>query len=142
MLRLLCVIFSLLPLMALASKESPFMADVYALSPAIYDIKSVGSWARGKKEGQVRLVITRSKKRDDVFLQWVSWDQKGPQKVESTIQVKEIRETANYKITYVRREKIEGKRQIVLGLENLYDKSVSRAMIQVIGVGMYGCLVK
>ncbi len=140
--RLLFIIILLMPALALASKESQFIKDVYGLSASIYDVKNVGNWAKGKKEGQVRLVITRSKKRDDIFLQWVSWDHKGPKKVESTIEVQEIRDMANFKLTYVRREKIEGKRQIVLGLENLYDKTPSKAMIQVTGVGEYRCYVE
>lgn len=121
------------------AKDSQHVTDVYKLPAAIYDVKGMGNWKKGNKAGQVRLVIARSNKRDEVFLQWVQWDKKGPEKVASTIMVREIQDMANFKVTFIRRETINGKRQIVLGLENHYDKGQSRAILDVTDVGRYTC---
>jgi hypothetical protein len=118
-------------------KDTQFLRDVYDLPASIYDIKGVGKWQKGSDYGQLRLVVARSNKRDEVYLQWVKWSRKGPLKVVSTVMIKEIQESANFKTTFIRREIVEEKRQIVLGLENLHDKSSSRAVIEITGVGRY-----
>jgi hypothetical protein len=118
-------------------KDTEFLRDVYDLSASIYDIKGVGKWQKGSDYGQLRLVVARSNKRDEVYLQWVKWSRKGPLKVVSTVMIKEIQQSANFKTTFIRREIVEEKRQIVLGLENLHDKSSSRAVIEITGVGRY-----
>ena len=120
-------------------KKPQHLEQVYKLPAAIYDVKGMGKWKKGTDTGQLRLVIARTNKRDEVYLQWVKWDKQGPNKVVSTVMVKEIQEAANFKTTFIRRETIEGHRQIVLGLENLYDKSSSRAILHVTGVGRYSC---
>lgn len=125
--------------LAQQGKDPKHLNEVYKLPPAIYDVKGMGQWKKGKSAGQLRLVIARTNKRDEVYLQWVKWDAKGPKEVVSTVMVKEIQESANYKTTFIRRETIQGNRQIVLGLENLHDKSSSRAILEVTGVGRYSC---
>lgn len=120
-------------------KDPKHLNDVYKLPAAIYDVKGIGQWKKGADTGQLRLVIARTNKRDEVYLQWVKWGKKGPEKVVSTVMVKEIQESANYKTTFIRRESINGNRQIVLGLENLHDKSTGRAILDVTGVGRYSC---
>lgn len=122
-----------------AEPESQAIDVVYKLSPIIYDVKGMGEWKTPTSAGQLRLVITRSEKQDEVFLQWVAWSKKGPQTIKSTIAIKEIQQAGRFKVTFIRRETIEGKRQIVLGLENLHDKSSSRAIIYVSGIGRYQC---
>ncbi len=121
------------------AKSSEFISTVYKLDPVIYDVKGMGNWKKGREAGQVRLVITRTSRRDDVFLQWITWDKKGPKNIKSTVQISEIQLEANFKTTFIRREKGKKNRQIVLGLENQYDKTSSRAIIQVQDVGLYTC---
>jgi len=118
------------------------MKAAYGLSPFVYDVKGMGQWSMGSKSGQVRLVITRDKKRDEVFLQWVAWDEGEPVHVESTISVTEINKDDRYSITFIRREVNEGVRQIVLGLEDRRTKDVLRAFIQVKEMGLYHCQIK
>lgn len=120
-------------------KNSEFLKSVMQLSPAIYDVKGMGNWKKGKQAGQIRLVIARSARQDEVFLQWVYWDAKGPHSIKSTVQVKEIEKMARYKVSFIRREASDGGRKIILGLENLYDKTTSRAIIEVQDVGLYHC---
>lgn len=122
-----------------AEKGSSTVADVYKLSPAIYDVKGMGHWQKGSRGGQIRLVITRMEKQDEVFLQWVQWNEKGPEMVKSTIAVKEIKEQGRFKVDFIRRETVGHTRKIVLGLENLYDKTSIRAVIQVEDLGVYRC---
>lgn len=122
-----------------AEKSSATVADVYKLSPAIYDVKGMGNWQKGSRGGQIRLVITRMEKQDEVFLQWVQWNDKGPETVKSTVAVKEIQQQGRFKVDFIRRETVGHTRKIVLGLENLYDKSSSRAVIQVQDLGVYSC---
>lgn len=123
-------------------KNSQFLKEVYKLSPAIYDVKGMGNWKKGKQAGQIRLVLARSARQDEVFLQWVSWGKKGPESVVSTVQVTEIAKKARFKVSFIRREASDGNRNIVLGLENLYDKSAARAVIEVRGVGVYHCKIE
>lgn len=139
---LICLISALLIsslVNAQQGKQPKFLNEVYKLPAAIYDVKGMGQWKKGSDAGQIRLVIARSNQRDEVYLQWVKWDENGPDKVISTVMIKEIQQSANYKTTFIRRETIDGKRQIVLGLENLHDKSSSRAVLDVTGVGRYNC---
>jgi hypothetical protein len=123
------------------AKDPEHLKDIYGLPASLYDVKGVGRWKKGNDSGQIRLVIARSNKRDEVYLQWVKWNKKGPEKVVSTIIVKEIQDSANYKITFIRTEGVGEKRRIVLGLENLYDKTSSRAEIEIINVGRYNCSI-
>ncbi len=125
-----------------AAKKSTHLASVSQLSSSVYDVKGIGNWRKGDLSGQIRLVITRSNKRDEVFLQWVQWNDDGPQKVTKTVLVKEIMLEANFKTTFIRRETVEGGRQLILGLENLYDKSSARAIIQIEGIGRYSCHIQ
>lgn len=118
------------------------MKAAYGLSPFVYDVKGMGQWSMGSKSGQVRLVITRDKKRDEVYLQWVAWDEGEPVHVESTIAVTEINRDDRYSITFIRREVNDGVRQIVLGLEDRRTKDVLRAFIQVKEMGLYHCQIK
>jgi len=64
---------------------------------------------------------------------------KGPEKIASTLMVREIQDMANFKVIFIRRETIDGKRQIVLGLENMLDKTNLRAILDVTDVGYYTC---
>jgi hypothetical protein len=141
MIRLIIMYIVLLTVSSLVysqqGKDTQFLRDVYDLPASIYDIKGVGKWQKGSDYGQLRLVVARSNKRDEVYLQWVKWSRKGPVKVVSTVIIKEIQESANFKTTFIRREIVEEKRQIVLGLENLHDKSSSRAVIEITGLGRY-----
>lgn len=141
MYRLMMLLLLIAPFFALAQqgKEVKHLNDVYGLPAAIYDVKGMGQWKKGQDAGQIRLVIARTNKRDEVYLQWVKWNEKGPEKVISTVMIKELQKYANYKTTFIRRETINSKRQIVLGLENLYDKSSERAVLDVTGVGKYHC---
>lgn len=118
------------------------MKAAYGLSPLVYDVKGMGQWSMGSKSGQVRLVITRDKKRDEVYLQWVAWNEGEPVHVESTIAVTEINKDDRYSITFIRREVNDGVRQIVLGLEDRRTKDVLRAFIQVKEMGLYHCQIK
>lgn len=124
---------------AFAKGDSDTIDDVYKLSPFIYDVKGMGNWQKGSRGGQIRLVITRTQKRDEVFLQWVQWNEKGPELIKSTVAIKEIQQAGKFKVDFIRRETIGHARQIVLGLENLHDKSSSRAIIQVQDLGLYSC---
>jgi len=135
---ILCV----LPTLLIAKQESKTIDDVYKLSPYIYDVKGMGNWKVGSRAGQVRLVITRTNKRDEMFLQWVQWNDKGPELIRSTVAIKEIQLAGRFKVDYIRRETIDGRRQIVLGLENLHDKSTSRAIIHVQDIGLYSCRIE
>jgi hypothetical protein len=121
------------------SKAPLHLDDIYKLPASLYDVKGVGPWKAGNDSGQLRLVIARTNKRDEVYLQWVKWNEKGPEKVVSTVMIKEIQASANYKTTFIRIKSMAGKRQVVLGLENLHDKSSSKAEIEIIGVGRYNC---
>jgi hypothetical protein len=120
-----------------AEKNSATMDDVLQLGPSIYDVKGMGSWQKGSRSGQVRLVIARMKKQDDIFLQWVQWNEKGPELVKSTVKIKEIEQQGRYQVDFIRRETFGHSRQIVLGLENLHDKSSTRVVIQVQDLGVY-----
>lgn len=131
----------LLLLLASLSTQANMKA-AYGLSPHVYDVKGMGQWSMGSKSGQVRLVITRDKKRDEVYLQWVAWDEGEPVHVESTIAVTEINRDDRYSITFIRREVNDGVRQIVLGLEDRRTKDVLRAFIQVKEMGLYHCQIK
>jgi hypothetical protein len=122
-------------------KEPKPLSDAFDLPASIYDVKGVGQWKKGDDYGQLRLVITRSHKRDEHYLQWVKWHNKKPVKVVSTVMIKEIQESANFKTTFIRRELHKGKRQLVLGLVNQHDKSSSRAVIEITGVGRYRCSI-
>ncbi len=121
------------------SKAPQHLDDIYKLPASLYDVKGVGPWKAGNDSGQLRLVIARTNKRDEVYLQWVKWNEKGPEKVVSTVMIKEIQASANYKTTFIRIKSMAGKRQVVLGLENLHDKSSSKAEIEIVGVGRYNC---
>ncbi len=141
--RLMALICTLLvSQLILAKGESETINDVYKLSPQIYDVKGMGNWKKGSRAGQVRLVITRTHKQDEVFLQWVQWNEKGPELIKSTIAIKEIQQQGRFKVDFIRRETIGHSRQIVLGLENLHDKSSSRAVIQVEDLGVYRCEIE
>ena len=137
MLRVLLLLLLPMVVNAQSMKNSEFLSSVYKLPAAIYDVKGMGNWKKGRDSGQIRLVITRTKRRDDVFLQWVQWNKKGPELVKSTVQVIEIQQMANFKTTFIRREAGKKNRQIVLGLENQHDKTLSRAIIQIDGIGLY-----
>ncbi len=137
MLRVLLLLLLSMVVNAQSMKNSEFLSSVYKLPAAIYDVKGMGNWKKGRDSGQIRLVITRTKRRDDVFLQWVQWNKKGPELVKSTVQVIEIQQMANFKTTFIRREAGKKNRQIVLGLENQHDKTLSRAIIQIDGIGLY-----
>ncbi len=137
----------LLALMVIASqvqavKKNEHLTTVYNLPAAIYDVKGIGNWRKGEMAGQIRLVIARSNKRDEVFLQWVLWNDKGPETVKTTLQINEIQQEANFKTTFIRRETVKGVRQLILGLENLYDKSAARAIIEINDVGRYSCVIQ
>jgi len=136
-LRVLLLLLLSMVVNAQSMKNSEFLSSVYKLPAAIYDVKGMGNWKKGRDSGQIRLVITRTKRRDDVFLQWVQWNKKGPELVKSTVQVIEIQQMANFKTTFIRREAGKKNRQIVLGLENQHDKTLSRAIIQIDGIGLY-----
>jgi len=136
-LRVLLLLLLPMVVNAQSMKNSEFLSSVYKLPAAIYDVKGMGNWKKGRDSGQIRLVITRTKRRDDVFLQWVQWNKKGPELVKSTVQVIEIQQMANFKTTFIRREAGKKNRQIVLGLENQHDKTLSRAIIQIDGIGLY-----
>jgi hypothetical protein len=123
------------------AKFPDHLEDINNLPASLYDVKGVGQWKKGSDAGQIRLVIARSNKRDEVYLQWVKWNQKGPEKVVSTVMVKEIQASANYKTTFIRTENVGEKRIIVLGLENLYDKTSSKAEIEVREIGRYSCTI-
>ena len=123
-------------------KNSEFLKDAMTLSPFIYDVKGMGNWKKGKQAGQIRLVIARSARQDEIFLQWVSWDDKGPHSIKSTVQVKEVEQRGRYKVSFIRREASNGGRKIILGLENLHDKITSRAVIEVQDVGLYHCTLE
>lgn len=137
--NIILFIFILLPSFAFAQqgKDVKHINDVYKLPPSIYDVKGMGNWKKGSDYGQIRLVITRSSRRDEVYLQWVKWSNGGPESVVSTIIIKEIQESANYKTTFIRRETNNGNRQIVIGLENLHDKTSSKMIVYITGVGRY-----
>ena len=146
MVRLSSLLFVLISVLALSVsthgqrlKNSAYLKDAMQLSPAIYDVKGMGNWKKGKQAGQVRLVIARSARQDEIFLQWVSWDSKGPHSIKSTVQIKEIEKMGRYKVSFIRREASNGGRKIILGLENLHDKITSRAIIEVQDVGLYHC---
>jgi hypothetical protein len=125
---------------ALASDEPrQGMADASNLGVSIYDVKGMGNWQKGSRGGQIRLIITRMAKQDEVFLQWVQWNDKGPELVKSTVAIKEIQEKGRYKVDFIRRETSGHTRHIVLGLENLYDKSSTRVIIEVQDLGLYTC---
>jgi hypothetical protein len=123
-------------------KTSQHLASVSNLPSSIYDVKGIGNWEKGGLVGQIRLVIARANKHDEVFLQWIQWDDIGPEKIIKTVLVEEILQRANFKITFIRRETIEDERQLILGLENLYDGSSSRAFIKIEGVGRYRCHIQ
>lgn len=121
-----------------ASEElSQGAKDVSTLGASVYDVKGMGNWKKGSRGGQIRLVITRMSKQDEVFLQWVQWNEKGPELVKSTVEIQEIRNKGRYKVDFIRRETTGHARHIVLGLENLHDKSSIRAIIQVQDLGLY-----
>lgn len=130
---------SLLSLQTLANEG---MKAVYDLPAHVYDVKGMGKWSMGTKSGQVRLVITRHKKRDEVYLQWVQWQDEQPTEVKSTISISEINETDRFLITFIRREVQDGVRQIVLGLEDKRTKEALKAEIQVKEMGLYQCQIK
>jgi hypothetical protein len=136
---LMVLFFYSMVVQAQPTKGSEHISTVYKLDPVIYDVKGMGNWKKGRQVGQVRLVITRTHRRDDVFLQWIQWNKKGPEKIKSTVQITEVQQMANFKTTFIRREKDKKHRQIVLGLENQHDKTLSRAIIQVQDVGLYTC---
>ena len=132
---ILCLFISHL---VLASSEmSVGQSDVHKPGASIYDVKGMGNWKKGSRGGQVRLVITRMAKQDEVFLQWVQWNEKGPEKVKATAKIKEIEERGRFQVDFIRRETEGHSRQIVLGLENLHDKSSTRIVIQVQDLGIY-----
>lgn len=141
--RLLWLILPALWLLVLSSwSAQASLKAAYELTPSVYDVKGLGNWSMGSKAGQLRLVITRNKKRDEVYLQWVAWQDDAPFKVESTIGVTEINNDERYTITFIRREVSDGTRKIVLGLEDRRTKEQLRAFIQVKELGIYHCEVK
>lgn len=140
--RCLAAMAAVLLLLLASLSAQANMKAAYGLSPFVYDVKGMGQWSMGSKSGQVRLVITRDKKRDEVYLQWVAWDEGEPVHVESTIAVTEINRDDRYSITFIRREVNDGVRQIVLGLEDRRTKDVLRAFIQVKEMGLYHCQIK
>jgi len=142
MLRLIILLLVVCTSQVQAAKKSEHLTTVFNLPADIYDVKGIGNWRKGEAAGQIRLVIARSNKRDEVFLQWVLWNDKGPEKVKTTLQIQEIQQEANFKITFIRRETVKGVRQLILGLENLYDKSAARAIIEINDVGRYTCLIR
>ena len=133
------LVLAILVTSAYAEKSEGTGDDVQQLSPVIYDVKGMGNWQKGSRSGQVRLVITRLQKQDEVFLQWVQWDAKGPELVKSTVAIKEIAQQGRFKVDFIRRENKGNERKIILGLENLHDKSSSRVVIQVQDLGVYFC---
>ncbi|MFT5593190.1 MAG: hypothetical protein ACI8SR_001562 [Oceanicoccus sp.] len=133
------LVLAILVTSAYAEKSKGTGDDVQQLSPVIYDVKGMGNWQKGSRSGQVRLVITRLQKQDEVFLQWVQWDAKGPELVKSTVAIKEIAQQGRFKVDFIRRENKGNERKIILGLENLHDKSSSRVVIQVQDLGVYSC---
>ncbi|MGR6874418.1 hypothetical protein ACU6U9_19430 [Pseudomonas sp. HK3] len=120
-----------------AEKSAGTIDEVYKLSPVIYDVKGMGNWQKGSRSGQIRLILTRLAKQDEVFLQWVQWNDKGPEIVRSTVEVKEIQAQGRFKVDFIRRETVGHSRHIILGLENLHDKSSTRVIIQVQDLGVY-----
>lgn len=133
-------VFLLVSLFAVANDHelSPQLKLVHELDPLIYDVKGMGKWQKGSRKGQVRLVLTRTEKKDGAFLQWVRWNKKGPVKVEYTTAISELQSQGHFKVTFIRREVISNnERRIVLGLENHYDKSTQRAYIWVTDMGTY-----
>ena len=101
--RCLAAMAAVLLLLLASLSAQANMKAAYGLSPFVYDVKGMGQWSMGSKSGQVRLVITRDKKRDEVYLQWVAWDEGEPVHVESTIAVTEINRDDRYSITFIRR---------------------------------------
>ncbi len=142
MLRLILIMMLTVSSQAQAASSADGKVAAFNLPAAIYDVKGIGNWRKGEAAGQIRLIITRSNKRDDIFIQWVQWNDKGPESIKKTVQVQEIRKSANFKTTFIRRETVKGVRQLVLGLENLYDRSAARAVIQIEDVGRYTCFIQ
>ncbi|GAA6133658.1 hypothetical protein NBRC116188_04470 [Oceaniserpentilla sp. 4NH20-0058] len=136
---LLCLFLSI---SVQAKTESQTIEQVFRLSPVIYDVKGMGNWKTAKHSGQIRLVITRSDKQDEMFLQWVQWNEKGPELIKSTVAIKEIQQAGRFKVMFIRRESTNGQRKIILGLENLHDKLSTRAIIHVDGIGRYRCVLE
>lgn len=134
-----CLLALLATLFSQPSFGNEGMKSVYDLPANIYDVKGMGKWSLGSKSGQVRLVITRHKKRDEVYLQWVHWKDGQPASVESSISITEINNDERYLVTFIRREINDGQRQIVLGLEDKRTKDLMRAEIKVKEMGLYYC---
>jgi len=118
------------------------LKSVLDLTPSIYDVKGMGQWSMGSKSGQIRLVITRDSKRDQVFLQWVVWRDNQPFSVESTVGISELNREDRYSVTFIRREADDSGRQIVLGLEDRHTKEAMRAFIRIKEMGLYQCHIQ
>ncbi|MCP5334968.1 MAG: hypothetical protein H7A08_04660 [Oceanospirillaceae bacterium] len=117
------------------------LSEVQAVGAHIYDVKGIGSWQRQGMSGQVRMVITRSSRRDDVYLQWVAWRDGSPRAIIASDAVVAINEDANYQVRAISSQIMQGKPVITLSLEDKYSKEMLRGVIRVLDVGVYECQV-
>lgn len=117
------------------------LSEVQAVGAHIYDVKGIGSWQRQGMSGQVRMVITRSSRRDDVYLQWVAWRDGSPRAIIASDAVVAINEDANYQVRAISSQIMQGKPVITLSLEDKYSKEMLRGVIRVLDVGGYECQV-
>ncbi len=123
------------------SRKTPASNPVFKLAPEIYDVKGMGNWTSGNQSGQIRLVITRTNRRDEVYLQWVSWDDFGPKALITSVPVDEINLEAPYKTLYIRKETVRNEHSISLGLEDRHTKQIFKATIKTFGIGKYDCKI-
>lgn len=117
------------------------LSEVQAVGAHIYDVKGIGSWQRQGMSGQVRMVITRSSRRDDIYLQWVAWRDGSPRAIIASDAVVAINEDANYQVRAISSQIMQGKPVITLSLEDKYSKEMLRGVIRVLDVGVYECQV-
>lgn len=124
--------------------EVPYVdarSEVQSIGAHIYDVKGIGSWQRQGMSGQVRMIITRNSRRDDVYLQWVAWRDGSPKAIIASDAVSEINNDANYQVRAISSQILQGKPQITLSLEDKYSKEMLRGIIRVIDVGVFECQV-
>jgi hypothetical protein len=124
--------------------EIPYVdsaAEVLSIGAHIYDVKGIGSWQNAHMMGQIRMVITRNSKRDDIYLQWVAWRDDTPKAIVASEAVEGINRDANYRVKAISSQIMQGKPQITLSLEDKYSKEMLRGVIRIIDVGRFECQV-
>lgn len=124
--------------------EIPYVdsaAEVLSIGAHIYDVKGIGSWQNAHMMGQIRMVITRNSKRDDIYLQWVAWRDDTPKAIVASEAVEGINRDANYRVKAISSQIMQGKPQITLSLEDKYSKELLRGVIRIIDVGRFECQV-